>query len=73
TKGVRIKSEDIQALQASGTLVITELEDIQSKGSHINFIATKESKLGFELNQKAATNSGFKVAGSLAGLAAKTY
>ncbi len=73
TKGVRIKPEDIQALQANGTLVITELEDIQSKGSHINFIATKESKLGFELNQKAATDSGFKVAGALAGLAAKTY
>jgi len=73
TKGVRVKPEDIKALQANGTLVITELEDIQSKGSLINFIATKGSKLGFELNQQAATDSGFKVAGSLAGLAAKTY
>lgn len=73
TRGTRIKPEEIQQLQATGTLVITELDNIVQKGSHINFIATQDSKLGFELNAQAASDAGFKVAGALATLATKTY
>ncbi|MEM6844345.1 MAG: YfiR family protein [Bacteroidota bacterium] len=73
TAGSRVKPEEIQALQDSGALVVTELDDIQGKGSHINFITTRDSKLGFEINEKTADNSGFKIAGALSGLATKTY
>jgi len=73
TRGTRIKAEDVQQLQKSGTLVITELDNIVQKGSHINFIATQDSKLGFEINTQAASDAGFKVANALATLAAKTY
>ncbi|MGD1889687.1 MAG: YfiR family protein [Cyclobacteriaceae bacterium] len=73
TQGARVKAEDIQQLQEEGALVITELDNIVQKGSHINFIATRDSKLGFELNTQAASDAGFKVANALATLAAKTY
>ena len=73
TRGFRAKPEDIASLQGDGALVITELDDIQTKGSHINFITTTDSMLGFEINGGATTDSGFKVAGALSGLATKTY
>lgn len=73
TRGTRVRPADIEQLRKNGTLVITELDNIIQKGSHINFIATKDSKLGFELNTEAASNGGFKVSSSLASLATKTY
>jgi len=73
TRGTRVKAEEVQQLRQNGTLVITELDDIVQKGSHINFIATKDSKLGFEINTQAASDAGFKVANALSNLAAKTY
>lgn len=73
TRGTRVKAEDIKQLEDDGTLVITELDDIVEKGSHINFIATQDSRLGFEINTQAASDAGFKVANALATLAAKTY
>lgn len=73
TRGTRVKPEEIQQLRDAGTLVITELDNIVQQGSHINFIATQDSKLGFELNAQAASDAGFKVANALATLATKTY
>lgn len=73
TKDKKVTPEDIKRLGDQGILVITEQEDIAGKGSHINFIATQDSKIGFELNTTMAQQSGLKVASSLAGLAAKTY
>lgn len=73
TRGTRVKPDEIQELQETGALVITELDNIVQKGSHINFVATTDSKLGFELNTQATSDAGFKVASALASLAAKTY
>lgn len=73
TRGIRVKPDEIQALKKTGSLIITELDNILQKGAHINFIATQDSKLGFEINTQAASDTGFKVAGALANLATKTY
>lgn len=73
TKNKDVSEEDIQRLSSQGVLVITEHEDMAEKGAHINFIATQDSRIGFELNTTMTQQSGLKVASSLAGLAAKTY
>jgi hypothetical protein len=44
-----------------------------ANGSHINFVITDESKIGFELNSTSAKSSGLKVSSALASLASKTY
>lgn len=68
-----VASELMAKLQSKGTLVITEHDDMAANGSHINFIITEDSKIGFELNSASAENAGLKVSNSLAGLAKKTY
>ncbi len=73
TKSKNISVEDIQKLSHLGILVITEHANMAEKGSHINFIATQDSKIGFELNATTAQQAGLKVSSSLAGLAAKTF
>ena len=74
TKDAKISSEDIdERISRSGTLVITEHKGMAEQGAHINFIATADSKIGFELNATSTQNAGLKVANTLATLAAKTY
>lgn len=74
TKGARATSEQIiNELGKQGILVITEKEGMAQKGSHINFITTNASKIGFELNTTSTQNAGLKVASALTTLAAKTY
>lgn len=73
TKSKHVTAEEIERIGRQGTLVITEHVNMAAKGSHINFIATQDSRIGFELNATTAHESGLKVASSLAGLAAKTY
>ena len=73
TKGKVVSEEDIKRLSSKGVLVITEQDHMAERGAHINFIATQDSKIGFELNTTMAQQSGLKVSSSLAGLAAKTY
>ena len=74
TKKTKVSSEEIKdRLTQRGTLVITEHEGMAEQGAHINFIATAESKIGFELNTTSTQNAGLKVANTLATLAAKTY
>ncbi len=55
-------------LKGKGTLIITDKTGLGEKGSAINF-KTVDSKLKFELNQKAIEASNLKVSGSLASLA----
>lgn len=74
TKYEKVNASDITAkLQRKGTLVITEHDNMAENGSHINFIITEDSKIGFELNSSSAESAGLKVSNSLAGLAKKTY
>ena len=74
TKSARITSEQMQnELGKKGILVITEREGMAQKGSHINFITTNASKIGFELNTTSTQEAGLKVASALTALAAKTY
>lgn len=73
TKYERLSPEEIQAKQQKGMLIITEHENMAASASHINFILTEDSKIGFELNSALAEASGLKVSNSLAGLAKKTY
>ncbi|MCZ8353261.1 MAG: YfiR family protein [Cyclobacteriaceae bacterium] len=51
-----------------GTLIITDKPGLAEKGSAINF-RTIDSKLKFELNQKAVESSNLKVSGALASMA----
>ena len=68
----RSRSGDFEALnnkvKGKGTLVITDKNGLGEKGSAINF-KTVDSKLKFELNQKAIDASNLKVSGSLTSLA----
>ncbi|MGB3780712.1 MAG: YfiR family protein [Tunicatimonas sp.] len=74
TKGARVTSEQMKnELGKKGILVITERDGMAQKGSHINFITTNASKIGFELNTTSTQNAGLKVASALTALAAKTY
>lgn len=73
TKTVSITSQLIESFNKQGTLLITEHENMAASGSHINFIITEESKIGFELNNTSAKSSGLKVSSALASLASKTY
>ncbi len=74
TKSAKVTSEQIiNELSKKGILVITEREGMAQKGSHINFITTDASKIGFELNTTSTQNAGLKVASALTALAAKTY
>lgn len=73
TKYERLSPEEIKAKQQKGMLIITEHENMAESASHINFILTEDSKIGFELNSALAEASGLKVSNSLAGLARKTY
>ena len=73
TKTVSVTPQQIEAFNKQGTLLITEHENMAASGSHINFIITSESKIGFELNGTSAKNSGLKVSSALASLASKTY
>jgi len=73
TKYERLSPEQIKAKQQKGMLIITEHENMAETASHINFILTEDSKIGFELNSALAEASGLKVSNSLAGLARKTY
>ena len=73
TKYEKLSPEAIKAKQAQGTLIITEHKGMAASASHINFILTDDSKIGFELNSALAEASGLKVSNSLAGLAKKTY
>lgn len=73
TKYERLSPEEIKAKQQRGMLIITEHENMAESASHINFILTEDSKIGFELNSALAEASGLKVSNSLAGLAKKTY
>ena len=74
TKSTKVSSEEIEAqFHQPGTLVITEHRGMAERGAHINFIATADSKIGFELNTTSTQNAGLRVANTLATLAAKTY
>ena len=74
TKSAQVTSEQrIQELGKKGILVITEREGMAQKGSHINFITTNASKIGFELNTTSTQYAGLRVASALTALAAKTY
>ena len=74
TKSARVTSAQMEnELGKQGILVITEREGMAQKGSHINFITTNASKIGFELNTTSTQNAGLKVASALTALAAKTY
>jgi len=68
----RSKSGEFDAintkLKGKGTLIITDKNGLGEKGSAINF-KTVDSKLKFELNQKAIEASNLKVSGSLTSLA----
>ncbi len=74
TKDARVTSGQMEnELAKKGILVITERDGMAQKGSHINFITTNASKIGFELNTTSTQNAGLKVASALTALAAKTY
>ena len=74
TKDTKVTSQEIsERLSKSGILVITEHRGMAEQGSHINFVATAGSKIGFELNTTSTQNAGLKVASTLATLAIKTY
>ena len=74
TKNTKLASEEIEGWSnRQGTLIITEHKGMAEQGSHINFFATSDSKIGFELNTTSTQNAGLKVANTLASLAAKTY
>ena len=74
TKHTKVSPKEIEErLRQPGTLVITEHKGMAERGAHINFIATADSKIGFELNTTSTQNAGLKVANTLATLAAKTY
>ena len=73
TKSEKLSPSEVKAQQKQGTLIITEHNDMAETASHINFILTKDSKIGFELNSALAEAAGLKVSNSLAGLAKKTY
>ena len=74
TRGAAISSKEIEErLSKQGTLIITEHQGMAKRGSHINFVATADSKIGFELNTTSTQNAGLRVANTLATLAAKTY
>lgn len=74
TKYEKMEPTELTAmLNSQGTLVITEHDNMAANGSHINFIITDDSKIGFELNSQSAEKAGLKVSSSLAGLAKKTY
>ena len=74
TKTARATTGQIMdELNKKGILVITEREGMAAKGSHINFITTNASKIGFELNTTSTQHAGLKVANALTSLAAKTY
>lgn len=68
----RSKSGEFDAinskLKGKSTLIITDKNGLGEKGSAINF-KTVDSKLKFELNQKAIEASNLKVSGSLTSLA----
>jgi hypothetical protein len=55
-------------VQGKGTLLITDKSGLGAKGSAINF-TTVDSKLKFELNQKAVESANLKVSSSLSVLA----
>ncbi len=55
-------------VQGKGTLVITDKNGMGERGSSINF-KTVDSKLKFELNQKAIEASNLKVSGALSSMA----
>ena len=61
-------SEINAKVKSSNTLVVTDKPGLGAKGSGINFKVV-DSKLKFELNQKALEASNLKVAGSLAAMA----
>ncbi|MDF9797356.1 putative XRE-type DNA-binding protein [Catalinimonas alkaloidigena] len=74
TKYEKVEENELTAmLHNKGTLLITEHDNMAANGSHINFIITDDSKIGFELNSGSAESAGLKVSSSLAGLAKKTY
>ena len=74
TKNTKVSFKEIEdRLAQQGTLVITEHKGMAERGAHINFVATADSKIGFELNTTSTQNAGLKVANTLATLAAKTY
>ena len=74
TRSTKVSFKEIEEkLNQQGTLVITEHNGMAERGAHINFIATADSKIGFELNTTSTQNAGLKVANALASLAAKTY
>ncbi len=73
TKSEKLSPSDVKAKQQQGTLIITEHKNMAESASHINFIITADSKIGFELNSALAEASGLKVSNALAGLAKKTY
>lgn len=73
TKSEKLSPDEVMAKQQKGTLIITEHKDMAASASHINFILTEDSKIGFELNSALAEASGLKISNSLAGLAKKTY
>ena len=74
TKDAKVTTEQIEnELAKKGILVITEQAGMAKRGSHINFITTNASKIGFELNTTSTQNAGLKVASALTALAAKTY
>ena len=66
------KSNEFEAvnakLQGKGTLLITDKNGLGTKGSAINF-KTVDSKLRFELNQKAVETANLKVSSSLTQMA----
>jgi hypothetical protein len=66
------KSGEFEAInaksQGKGTLIITDKNGLGEKGSGINF-KTIDSKLKFELNQKAMEASNLKVSGALSSMA----
>ncbi len=68
----RSKSSEFDAINAKvhgkGTLLITDKNGLGERGSGINFKVV-DSKLKFELNQKAIEASNLKVAGALSAMA----
>ncbi|WKN30946.1 YfiR family protein [Porifericola rhodea] len=74
TKYEKVDASELTAMLGNkGTLLVTEHDNMAANGSHINFIITDDSKIGFELNSRSAESAGLKVSSSLAGLAKKTY
>jgi hypothetical protein len=55
-------------VQGKGTLLITDKTGLGARGSAINF-TTVDSKLKFELNQKAVESANLKVSSSLSAMA----